>query len=432
MLTDTNSIQSAVTRIIEEMAGELELYVDDPVDSHTCLIADLGFTSVDFIHLIVELEKHFQCKMGFHDLLMPEGKYVDDLAVGELVGFIQRRRAGDHPSVPPANLSQVLGPSQYSEPPLTQEDVNRFLALMPTVEKWGRFPEPEKRNPPLLFLLSAPRSGSTLFRIILAGNPALFAPPELHLLYFSTMAQRHQALANKWNEHLLSGAVRALMHLHSSSAEEVEAFLRSCEERQMPTHEFYRLMQQLLGPRLLVEKTPTYTFHPHVLRRAERDFESPFYIHLVRHPCGMMRSFEDAKFEQLVPFMRDSGISRRRLAELTWLISNKNIAAFEATVPSERFLRIRYEDLVQKPEPTVRLICDFLKVPFADEMLNPYNDSSQRMTDGLKFAAEYSGDLKFHLHYRIEPEAAERWRQFDSEQSLSKLSRELAAHLGYV
>ena len=433
MLTDTDSIQSAVAKIIEEMADELELDLGDAIDPNTRLIADLGFASVDFIHLFVELESHFQCKMGFHELIMPDGKYVDDLAVSGLVAFIQRRQAGHLPSMPTRNFPRVSGPPRHaSEPSLTREDVDRFLALMPSVEQWGRFPEPEKRNPPVVFVLSAPRSGSTLLRIILAGNPALFAPPELHLLYYSTMAQRHQALSNKWNEHLLSGTVRALMHLRSSSAEEVETFMRSCEGRHMPTQEFYRVLQQMLGPRLLVDKTPTYTYHPRVLQRAERDFESPLYLHLVRHPCGMMRSFEDAKFEQLVPFMRESGIARRRLAELTWLISNRNIAAFQATVPSERFFRIRYEDLVQKPEPVVRAICDFLKIPFVHEMLDPYNDQSERMTDGLKFAAEYSGDLKFHLHSRIEPDAAERWRNFDSEQSLSTLSRELAASFGYL
>src|SRR5438874_2417 len=43
------------------------------------------------------------------------------------------------------------------------------------------------RNRPAAFLLSSPRSGSTLLRVMLAGHPALFVPPELHLLPFSSM-----------------------------------------------------------------------------------------------------------------------------------------------------------------------------------------------------------------------------------------------------
>ncbi len=40
------------------------------------------------------------------------------------------------------------------------------------------------KNPSAVFILSPMRSGSTLLRIMLAGNPRLFSPPELQLLQF--------------------------------------------------------------------------------------------------------------------------------------------------------------------------------------------------------------------------------------------------------
>ena len=40
-------------------------------------------------------------------------------------------------------------------------------------------PEGATRNPPVIFPLSSPRAGSTIFRIMLEGHPDLFAPPEL-------------------------------------------------------------------------------------------------------------------------------------------------------------------------------------------------------------------------------------------------------------
>src|SRR4029077_10389354 len=107
----------------------------------------------------------------------------------------------------------------------------------------------------------------------------------------------------------------------------------------------------LLGGRLLVDKTPTYAMSPEILRRAEENFEEPLFIHLVRHPCGMIRSFEDGKLDQLTPFMRESRFTRRQLAELTWLVTNQNIADFFATLPPERWLRVRYEALGREPQP---------------------------------------------------------------------------------
>ena len=432
MVSDTNEIQSVVTRLLEEMASELQLDYDRAIDSGTWLIGDLGLASVDFVHLIVEVEGHFKYKMGFHDLLMPNGKYVDDLTVGQFVAFIESKLSTARTSSLAENVTDLRSTRISTSPTLEPHDLSTFRGLMPSLEKWGGYAAPPpKRNPRIVFVLSSPRSGSTLLRAILAGHPQLFAPPELHLLYYATMDQRYRALANKQNQHLLTGTVRAVMQLRGCSAEEAAALLRSCEERQMPTYQFYRLLQNQLGGRLLVDKTPTYAMSPEILQRAEQNFAEPLFIHLVRHPCGMIRSFEDGKLEQLTPFMRESHFTRRQLAELTWLVTNENIANFLGALPEERYLRVRYENLVREPEALLRRICDFLGIPFASDMLDPYKDVNSHMTTGVRSVSEFSGDLKFHLHARIEPEAADRWRKFDSEDSLSVMSRKLAASFGY-
>jgi len=59
-------------------------------------------------------------------------------------------------------------------------------------------PAAEERIPGIVFLLSSPRSGSTLLRVMMAGHPGLFCPPELHLLPFGTMAERRAALASSY------------------------------------------------------------------------------------------------------------------------------------------------------------------------------------------------------------------------------------------
>ena len=282
MSVDVLTIQSTVADIIIEMLGELDLESEEPIDSSTRLIADLGFASVDFIQLIVELESHFQRKFGFHDLIMPDGKYVDDLTVSELVSFIQSRLECSILPRPAASSARLAGLPVRAETALAPQDLSAFRALLPSPSAWGEFPESSVRNRPAVFILSAPRSGSTLLRIVLAGNPLLFAPPELYLLNYVTMAQREAALTNEFNEHLLTGAIRAIMHLHPCSIEEAGEILRWYGNQAMPTHAFYALLQELIGKRLLVDKTPIYPMHPEILRRAERDFDSPLYLHLVR------------------------------------------------------------------------------------------------------------------------------------------------------
>lgn len=399
------------------------------LDDDTRLIADLDLTSVEFIDLFVGIEKAVGRSIGFHDLLMVDGRYITDLRLGDLLDFVLARL--DSGRVEPTSTPAMPAPAvAASRCRIDEASIARFRAIIPR-------PRPQaplaRKNRPALFVLSAPRSGSTLLQTILAGHPGLFAPPELHLLWFKDLAERRQTFQYDYNRHLLSGAIRAIMELDGIGVDEAQALLEAQEAQQLPVSAFYAMLQERLGNRLLVDKTPANAYSLETLEQAERLFDEPRYLHLVRHPGGMTRSFMDARLERTVPFMQRhiDDFEPDQFAELAWLICNENIAAFLAQVPASRQHRLHYEDLVSAPENSLRQVCGFLGLDFHPEMLDPYQNKSQRMADGLKRVGEMSGDLKFHLHERIDPEAANRWRGFLSEETLSDPSWALAERLGY-
>lgn len=68
--------------------------VTTPITRETKLVEDLEFDSIDVIQLVVEVEKAFGSrKLGFQDLLMVDGRYVDDLTVGQMSDFLMTRLA---------------------------------------------------------------------------------------------------------------------------------------------------------------------------------------------------------------------------------------------------------------------------------------------------------------------------------------------------
>ena len=73
-------------------------------------------------------------------------------------------------------------------------------------------------------MLSPPRSGSTLLRVMLGGHPGLFAPPELELLAFDTLAERRDAFPGR-DAFWLEGALRAVMEVRGCGAEEARALV---------------------------------------------------------------------------------------------------------------------------------------------------------------------------------------------------------------
>src|SRR5262249_16243201 len=135
---------------------------------------------------------------------------------------------------------------------------------------------------------SPPRSGSTLLRILLAGHPKLFVPPELALLPFNTMKEWLEAFSGR-EKHGAAGTIRAVMELKGATADEATKILEGYADANMPIPEFYRQMQGWMGHRLLVDKTPAYALDIKTLERSEIDFQDAMHIHLVRHPRGVIR-----------------------------------------------------------------------------------------------------------------------------------------------
>ncbi|MES1243277.1 MAG: amino acid adenylation domain-containing protein, partial [Acidobacteriota bacterium] len=285
------------------------------------------------------------------------------------------------------------------------------------------------RNPSAVFVLSPPRSGSTLLRVMLGGHPRLFAPPELELLSFSTLEERRRAFAGR-DAFWLEGLIRAVKEALGCDAGRAREVVVGWEDEGLGTLAAYGRLQALIGEQRLVDKTPSYALVPGALRRAEEGFEAPFYIHLVRHPAGMIRSFDEAKLDQLV-FRREHSYSRRELAELIWVASHRRILDHLATVPPERQARVRFEDLVAAPERTLRELCGRLGLDFDPAMARPYDDLGRRMADGLHAESRVLGDVKLAGHCAVDPAVADRWRADLSEADLGGPARELAVRFGY-
>ncbi|HEY0172991.1 MAG TPA: amino acid adenylation domain-containing protein, partial [Pyrinomonadaceae bacterium] len=309
-------------------------------------------------------------------------------------------------------------------------EIRELIAGHARPETEGPASNGREKNPPAVFVLSPPRSGSTLLRVMLAGHPHLFAPPELELLSFRTLAERREALSGRYS-FWLEGTVRALMQLDDADAERAAAVMRECEARGMTTREFYRFLQQRAAGRRLVDKTPSYALEEGVLRRAEEYFEGALYVHLLRHPLGMIRSFEDAKLEQVF-FRYRHGYARRELAELIWDVSQQNILKFLSDVPPARRYVLKFEELVENPRAALEGLCAFLGIEFHAEMLQPYRDKGSRMTDGIHPLSKMLGDVKFHAHDRIDAKVAERWKDAPGDVTpLGDVTRDLAASFGY-
>ncbi|MFA6239911.1 MAG: SDR family NAD(P)-dependent oxidoreductase [Candidatus Hydrogenedentales bacterium] len=282
---------------------------------------------------------------------------------------------------------------------------------------------PTKKIPGAIFLLSTPRAGSTLLRVMLAGHPGLFCPPELHLLPFGSMKERADALGLSY---LDEGVQRAFMELKGLDAEAGKRLIEEMTQQDMPIQDVYAQLQQAANGRVIVDKSPSYAADMETLERGELLFDGAKYVHLVRHPYSMIESYVRIRLDKL---MGADKLDPVAVGEHVWALSNSNTLRFGKQIDPRRYHIVRYEDLVSNPEPVMRRLLEFLGLPWDPSVLKPYE--GKRMTDGIYSESRPTGDPRFHLHKDIESKLGEVWRSIDLGRPLGGFVRRIAPEFEY-
>jgi hypothetical protein len=191
-----------------------------------------------------------------------------------------------------------------------------------------------------------------------------------------------------------------------------------------------RALQEWVQPRILVDKSPTYALDPAALRRAEAYCAEPLYIHLTRHPLGMIRSAADFHMEQIW-HLGPHAYGAEQIAELVWTTSHRNILDFLSGIPAQRQCRIAFEQLTARPEQSLQSACTSLGLRFHGDLLRPYEGTERKMLDGIHPESMPMGDTKFHTHRKIDASIGERWREDAQPESLADATWRVAEQLGY-
>jgi hypothetical protein len=255
---------------------------------------------------------------------------------------------------------------------------------------------------------------------MLAGHPRLWAPPEMLLAPFATMAEREAYLAKRYWEK--GGLRRGLMDLRGLSVDDAKAAVSALADRTIPT--VYAHLQELAGGRMIVDKCPHLSILPKdVFERAMSWFPEVRVVWIVRHPGSVIRSAANMPMAEVMA----EGYGQIDVESL-WSRGNAMIRDFVATLPKDRWTRIRYEDLVSSPEPALRRVCDAIGVPFHEAVLDPYE--GDRMREGPK-GARAIGDSNMVARKRIQPELATAWLESFDTSTLRDETRALATELGY-
>ena len=398
--------------ILKQVAtGEGSFDKDIEINESTQLVRDLGFSSVEFVVIFEKIQALQAERINFIDLIMPDrSSYVEDLSISQILKFLNHS--------PSTERSETL-----TDPYIKQRDViqKRDIDLLNQAIRHQTYP-PEQVNTSiqLCFLLSAPRSGSTLLRRMLGCHPDIYAPMELHLMSYLDFQQRYQELSDQDHKHLLEGTIVARQEVRGMQRSISAAVDQMYARDRRPVSQFFSEIDPHLKQKVLVDKTPTYAFSLGTLERIKQTFPQAKFIHLKRSPNAVIKSMIDSELGQLIRFQKTSGIHANRFAEALWCLCEQNIRTSLRDV-SDRTAHVNYESLVTDPETTMTKLHEFLEIT-PSTSIDPY---SNQTIFSKEQASQFAGDLKTYLRNSIDPSVANEWKKFESLQWLSPPTQDL-------
>lgn len=272
------------------------------------------------------------------------------------------------------------------------------------------------------FILGSRRSGSNMLRVMLNSSPALSAPHPPHILHaFTPILPLYGDLAIDSNWQSLITDVLAYTHLSpvdlidSGDRLDPDTVADRCHERSLPwLHDaVYSLIMEANGKRAWVCKSND---NIHYLEAIDEAFgDTARYLFLVRDGRDVALSYRKAPIGPKHPYV----------CAQEWETTQRRMLAWERHAVG-RCLRIHYEQLLADPESSLRQICTFLGVDYADSMLEFHNTGEARRTSE-------KSSLWANLNQPILRNNTEKWRQ-DSLHNVQQFERQAhttLTELGY-
>lgn len=89
MSTASDALVPLLIALLQDFTQDWDHSFEGTMSRSTRLFADLGFESIDIIQLAVAIQEEVVKKrVSFDKLLMKDGRYVDDLSIGQIADFL--------------------------------------------------------------------------------------------------------------------------------------------------------------------------------------------------------------------------------------------------------------------------------------------------------------------------------------------------------
>jgi len=210
-----------------------------------------------------------------------------------------------------------------------------------------------------VFITGAPRSGTTLLASMIASNNQCLALPEMHYMY---EILKYDLLFNNENNnnHIFNCLIADPKFIDLGiikNVGDVENLIRNKSAKEILFHIIDEYNKKTFNKdfRYWVEHTPHNHLYFSVLLKY---FPDAKFIHIVRDGRAVYRSTKETDWGE-----KDVVSSAKN-----WKSIVENNVILSRVYP-DKFITVRYEDLTSTPQKTMEIICQFINIPYGNQML---------------------------------------------------------------
>lgn len=247
---------------------------------------------------------------------------------------------------------------------------------------------------PPVFIIGAPRSGTTLTAKILGAHPSIYIAGEGY--FFDDIYSMRKESGELSNPDSLDQIYRRLMTMYGrynmpqdqervNSLREnvlsISAF-KECKSYKDILNIFMEKQTELEGKSRWGNHTPRDLYNIDDILSFYPDCK---IIACVRDPRDFMLSYKGKwKMRKGNEALRLKQLYHPVITSLLWKSSMKKVIALNDIVPEGNLFILKYEDLVAKPEIAVNRLCHFLGESFHSFMLNVSGNNSSNLASNSR------------------------------------------------
>ena len=222
---------------------------------------------------------------------------------------------------------------------------------------------------PAPFIVGAPRSGTTLLRLMLDAHPDMAIPAETGIFLTLAAAAENEGLPATADQ--LWAMLTGHFTWRDTGLDAAEFRSKLAAQGKFSLGEglrsFFQMYAARHGKTRWGEKSP---LHCHHLALIQETLPEAHILHLIRDGRAVAASLREVWFSP-----SDDA------AELAAYWAGAVQAGRSGGKHCRHYMELRYEALVQQPRESLQDVCDFLELPFHQAMLNYHQNALARLSE---------------------------------------------------